>query len=125
MTSQQGDGGPGQRRKAGPFRAIAHHQQRKAQAVEGFHHEINPFVGNQPAEAEVSVVTVRIPAEAIHSHRWMQHVRLASPELADAPGREAGIGHQVIHPLRTELIPLTQGMQLPADQGTEAAAGQG
>jgi hypothetical protein len=60
-----------------------------------------------------------IPAEALHGNRWVQHLGLTSPELLNAPGGEAGIRQQVIDPLGAELVPLAQGMQLPADQRPE------
>ena len=49
----------------------------------------------------------------------MQHLGLAPPELLNAAGSEAGIRQQVIDALGAELVPLAQGMQLPANQRAE------
>ena len=54
----------------------------------------------------------------------MNDLGVPSPELADPASGETGVGDQVINPLSTQLIPLTQGMQLPTDQGAEATARQ-
>ena len=124
LAPQQSDRGTRQGFQALSLGAVTHHHQRQTQAIEGFHHQIHPLVGHQTAEAEIDVVARCIPAEALHGNRWVQHLGLTSPELLNAPGGEAGIRQQVIDPLGAELVPLAQGMQLPADQRAKATTGQ-
>ena len=54
----------------------------------------------------------------------MDHAGLAPPVLADATRRETGVGNEVVHPLSTELVPLPQSMQLPANQRAQTTPSQ-
>ena len=55
----------------------------------------------------------------------MHHLGPPAPAATDAPGREAGVGHQPIHPLGAEGIPLPQLVELEPHQRSEGAARQG
>ena len=125
LATQQGHAWAGQGLQPLALGPIAHHQQGEAGAVEGLNHQVHPLVGHQPAEAEIGVVTGLVPAEPLHGHRWVHHLGAAAPVAADAGGREAGVGHQLVGPLAAGQIPLPQLVQLQANQGTKGTAGQG
>ncbi len=54
----------------------------------------------------------------------MDHAGLPPPVLANSTRRETRIGNEVVHPLSTEMVPLPQSMQLPANQRAQTTPSQ-
>ena len=108
-----------------PLRTVPHHQQRQAATVKGLHHQIHPLIGHQASQTQVEVFPGLLPVEALHRHRGVNHHTATPPAAPNAPRRKTGVGHQHVHPLGAELIPLAQLVELPADPRPQRSPGQG
>ena len=95
--------------------AVTGQHQRTAEAAADLHGQVHALVRGQTAEAEVVFPARFGPGrEGVRVHRRMDNGGLAAPVFADAPGHMAGIGHEVVHPLGAEEVPLPQGRQQQA-----------